>query len=563
MGRTSRRVIGLLAGVGAIAAGTHQAAAETPKVLQLAEGKGGFKIEQGGAGNEQPTVTTLARDGKQYVVTIFMSSDVQFWEIPWQCKCTSVELSATGEPKVVADRVQLTSLFGDRPCNHPKADTDGEHVVWTFGSNHPDQQNVSTYAGVVDHMCQEVSNPIRISNNYNANEGAPDIVYNGNGTFTAGYLSQGSQDISYARLLTKSGGSLQKGFLKSVVTPANIGRPTIVPLGNDRSLFCAAKGDFRPPEDGVSCALLDLNTGEKVWQDLVAPSNPYSKVYMNQPQLAKMGDRVALQVIESDGLGKKKNKKGSSKTHLLVLRPDDAGPNMEASKESLGPYQAHASICAGRYGLDGTPRVGIFDASITGSGLATISFAHYDSAAKSLSLDKQKDEWVVGAYNGDSGFIANIYGNNPNTQGRDFLRCLGDVPNPGAGVEGGFMPNVTSFFAVPYTGRKPDEGKNALFLSLVPGHTTKAVQPEPPDEDDIDMTTGVGATSGGATSGGDGDDGGDSADVPGTGFGAPDEVRHGGCGCGVPGSGTAGGAAAALALAALGIARSVRQRKGR
>src|SRR5262245_47300849 len=161
MGRTSRggsaKLAALLASALGLVLVAPNAAAEPPKVLQLAEGKGGFKFEQGGAGNEQPTVTTLARDGKQYVVTIFMSADVDFWEIPWQCKCTSVELSATAEPKVVADRVQLTSLFGDRPCNHPKADTDGEHIVWTFGSNHPDQQNVQTYAGVVDHMCQEVS----------------------------------------------------------------------------------------------------------------------------------------------------------------------------------------------------------------------------------------------------------------------------------------------------------------------------------------------------------------------------------------------------------------------
>ena len=541
----------------ACAAAASPAWADAPKVLELAAGKGGFPIEQGGAGNEQPTVTTLSRDGKQYVVTIFMSSDVDFWEFPWQCKCTSVELSATGEPKVVADRVQLTSLFGDRPCNHPKADTDGEHIVWTFGSNHPDQQNVQTYAGVVDHMCHEVSQPIRISNNYNNNEGAPDIVYNGNGRFTAGYLSQGSQDVSYARLLTKNGSSLQKGFLLGVVTPANIGRPTIVPMGQDRSLFCAAKGDFRPPEDGVSCALLDLGSGEKVWQQLIAPSNPNANVYMNQPQLAKLGDRAVLQVIESDGLGKKKNKKGSSKTHLYMLAPNDAGPNMEASKEALGPYQAHASICAGRYGLEGEPRVGIFDASITGSGLATISFPKYDAAAKTIDLDKVKDEWVVGAYNGDSGFIANIYGNNPNTQGRDFLRCIGDVPNPGAGVEGGFMPNVTTFFAVPYTGKKPDEGKNALFLSLVPGHTTEAVLPEAPDEDDVTPPGGPGATPGESS----GEPGETPSSEPGTGFDSPGAMRPGGCGCRTTTSNS--GAGSALALLALGLLCSARRRKER
>src|ERR1043165_3524254 len=125
MRRRINMVFAVLAAAGAIGFHAHDAAADAPKVLQLAAGKGGLKIEQGGAGNEQPTVTTLERNGKRYVVTLYMSSDVSFFEGPWQCKCSSVELSPTGEPKVVADHVQLTHLIGDRPCNHPKADTDG------------------------------------------------------------------------------------------------------------------------------------------------------------------------------------------------------------------------------------------------------------------------------------------------------------------------------------------------------------------------------------------------------------------------------------------------------
>lgn len=544
---------GLLGGL-AMLLSVSDARADAPKVLELAAGKGGFPIEQGGAGNEQPTVTTLERDGKRYVVTIFMSSDIDFWEFPWQCKCTSVELSPTDGPKVVADRVQLTHLVGDRPCNHPKADTDGEHVVWTFGSNHPDESTVQTYVAAVDHMCKEVTSPIRISANYNNNEGAPDIAYNGNGVFTAGYLSTGGEDISYARKLTKSGTSLQKGFLKGVVTPSNIGRPTIVPMGPDRSLFCAAKGDQRPPEDGVSCAMLDLTTGEKVWQQLIAPSNPQAHVYMNQPQLAKIdAKRVALQVVESDGLGKKKNKKGASKTHLYVLEPDDLGPNVRTVKDAIGPYQSHASICSGGYGLDGQPRIGVFDASITGSGLATITFAKYDAAAQQLSADTQKDEWVVGPYNGDSGYIANLYGQNPNTQGRDFLRCIGDVPNPGAGVEKGFMPNVKTFFAVPYTGKKPDEGKNALFLSFVPGQTSQPVQNEEPQTGDVDKP---GAQPTPASNDPTSEPGSDKGGV-GTQAGAPELGRAGSCSAAPSAPASAGAALLALAIA------SVIRRRGR
>jgi len=557
MRRRTNIVFAILAGACALAVHPPDAAADAPKVLQLAEGKGGFEIEEGGAGNEQPTVTTLEKNGKRYVVTVYMSSDVSFFDIPWQCKCSSVELSATGDPKVVADRVELTHLFGDRPCNHPKADTDGEHIVWTFGSNHPDQYTVQTYAGVLDETCKEVSQPIRISANDNNNEGAPDIVYNGNGVFTAGYLSQGGQDISYARLLTKSGGSLQKGFLKNVVTPANIGRPSIVALSQTRSLFCAAKGDNRPPEDGVSCAMLDLTTGNKIWQELIAPSNPSAHVYMNQPSLARLdGGRVALQVIESDGYGKKKNKKGASMTHLFILEPNDLGSNVKTKKDGLGPYQSHAALCSGAYGQGGATRVGVFDASITGSGLATMSFAGYDTTTADLGFDKLKDEWVVGAYNGDSGYIANKYGQNPNMQGRDFLRCIGNVPNPGAGVDGGFMPNVKTFFAVPYTGRKPDEDKNALFLSFVPGHTTKPIEPEAPDPGEVGTTSGgstgeTGGVTGAAASGG--------SDEHGTEFEGPEDNRASRA-CSIGAGGAPGRSERLAALAGLTLLAARRRR---
>src|SRR5215208_7078617 len=95
MRRRINMVFAVLAGAGAIAFHVPEAAADAPKVLQLAAGKGGLKIEQGGAGNEQPTVTTLERNGKRYVVTIFMSSDVSFFQGPWQCKFSIIETSTT------------------------------------------------------------------------------------------------------------------------------------------------------------------------------------------------------------------------------------------------------------------------------------------------------------------------------------------------------------------------------------------------------------------------------------------------------------------------------------
>ena len=79
-----------------------------------------------------------------------------------------------------------------------------------------------------------------------------------------------------------------------------------------------------------------------------------------------------------------------------------------------------------------------------------------------------------------SGKLANLYGQNPNTQGRDFLRCLADVPNPGFGQPTGYLPNVKTFFVTPHHGRIPGEDKNSMWLSFVPGHTSEVVTPDPP-----------------------------------------------------------------------------------
>jgi MYXO-CTERM domain-containing protein len=65
-------------------------------------------------------------------------------------------------------------------------------------------------------------------------------------------------------------------------------------------------------------------------------------------------------------------------------------------------------------------------------------------------------------------------------QGRDFLRCIGDVPNPGYHVEGGYMKDVKSFFVAPVPGRVPGDYKNSLFLSFVPGQADQVLTPQNP-----------------------------------------------------------------------------------
>jgi hypothetical protein len=470
--------------------------------IELAPGTGGPQEEEGGAGHEQATVAAVTQGGVTYLVTIYMSSNVDDEDGPWQCKCSSVALDG-GPPRIAAER-QLTSLNGDRPCNHPKAATDGTHVVWLFGSNDDDEPNVATYAGVVDATCQELAAPMRVSEDDNQNEGAPDVAYNGGGLFTGGYLSTNGEDVTYALGLRLTSGAgqttLEKTYLQEVVSPANIGRPAIVGLDGSTSVVCAAKGDQRPPEDGVECAYIDAESGEILSKELLFESDEEQGIYMNQPSVALFGDgRMAVQVIESSGQGKKKNGKGSSLQQMAIVEPGPDGFLVLSRATGIGPYQTHSGLCSGAFGTSAERTLGILDAPVTGSSQATFTMVRMSGT----ELIADEEDWIAGPYNGDSGYLANIYGQNPNTQGRDFLRCIGDVPNPGFGTAGAFMSESKSLFAIPYAGRKPDDEKNALFMSLIPGETSAPIGPngpvgEKPGAGGGDKP-GLGSTEGGCT----------------------------------------------------------------
>jgi uncharacterized protein (TIGR03382 family) len=488
--RSLRRTSSVLAGLGLAVLGVSNAGAVPVATQLLANGQdSGPQEEYGGPGNEQSTVDWVQVDGKTYVVSIYMSSKVSEEDGPWQCKCSSMVLTADGSPEVVADQVQLTDNDGDRPCNHPKAASDGSTVYWVYGSDN-NSANTRTYVTAVDHMCNTVMDPQRISLDDNNNEGAPDIAVNGAGTITAGYLSTGENDRSIAvglKTIDLGGGQVdvEQTYHTTVVTPSNIGRPTIVAQDEGYSLFCAAKGNNRPPEDGVQCARLDANTGDIMYKQILAASQPAEKIYMNQPTIVRLDNGYyGLHVLESSGEGKTDNKKGSNISHDYVITPGNESFTINAHEVALGNYPTHSTICSGAYGVEGKRHFGSFGSAITGNSAPLVQFFGYDNAIKA---DPSHNTWVAGWY-ADSGKLANLYGANPNTQGRDFLRCIGDVPNPGFGQPNGFLPSVKTFFVVPHAGRIPGEQKNSQWLSLIPGHTSVPVDVDPPaDVKDIGL----------------------------------------------------------------------------
>jgi len=209
---TLRHGLVLLAGISASFGliGSALADGAYPAVLQLAPGIGGPKEKNGGPGNEQIHAAVFVNEGKQYVVSIYMSSNVDENDGYWQCKCTSTLMDPVVGPVTVYDQVQLTHNGGSRPCNHPRIASNGaDYGVWTYGTNE-NNGNTRTYVQGINHKCELVTDRVRISENNNQNEGAPHIEYIDNDWFLAGYLSTANNDLDAAYAVGVQG-SMQNG----------------------------------------------------------------------------------------------------------------------------------------------------------------------------------------------------------------------------------------------------------------------------------------------------------------------------------------------------------------
>ena len=531
-------------------------ATQSAQVLSVASGAkrgridGEMKLRY--PGFEQSTVAFT----KNHIVVVTMEAVQEPGKAPVQCSCSSYEMQPNGAPKLVTDLKRLTDYTnGERACNHPKAAADENgNVVWAYGSDY-NSNRPNTYAGIINEKCEQLAAPLMVSTPRDANDGAPDVTYHGGGKFTAGYYSDGGATptgpfpapggrYSVAMGLQVTAGALlptlARTWIKDVVTPTNIGRPTITTVDKDRALFCSPKGPNRPSDD-IECGLVDSNTGTVVWKAVVATGSREKKVYFNQPTVVKISEnKFGLMAIESSGQGKQGNNvKGSNLSHLFLLERN--GDNVTVGSEIVGAaaHQTHASVCSGGYGQAGDPSVAVFSAAPSGIGRAAMQMVKLDQTTKTFNTDAKADLWPAAWY-GDSGHLSNWYGRNPMRQGRDFMRCIGDVPNAGYHVANGFMPDVKTFFVGAVHGRVPGDEKNSLFLSLVPGQMdTKPSPANPvpageapvvdPNANPVDDANG----SAGASNG---------------------------CGCSTVGTSTSG-TTALLGLVALGAVVSLRRRK--
>jgi hypothetical protein len=516
-----------LAGLaGASPTTTYQLVADCDEV----EDDCGPQGENGGPGFEQAKGDWFTGPGgNPWVGYVVMSSKAipDRDQGPYQCRYYAWEIDPTEGPVTRVDGVLLTRNRGDRPCNHPDLQfMGGGDMLFCFGTNDDNESEVQTYAQVLDATTGAPRSGRTRLTDGDGNDGAGtcQVMKTGDSLeslalpaaypkrFVLCHNDNGENADCVVADVQGDGSVNRVAQIDDVIDPANIPRPHMVQVTTDgKFAVTAARGDQRPPEDGVYVRVIDVvnpqsGDGGRLTQQMpLMQSQPQESLFANSPEIHAPGPTAGTfwaMNITSKSNGREQ--KGTSKYFAHVVRFDqDLQLEIVSTLPGAGHYQAHGAMCTSTHGPDGARAGVIAESSITNSGPAVVTPVYYGQAgAQEMAEGPTK---VGTPWTGDSGELANLYGNNPNDQGRDFVDCIGSVPNPGFDRTGGFQSETRSFVVMPSYGKmKEGDYKNSFFISFIPAHTPD--QELPPDDpgDPPDPGGGGGDGAGGGGGGGAG-----------------------------------------------------------
>jgi MYXO-CTERM domain-containing protein len=288
--------------------------------------------------------------------------------------------------------------------------------------------------------------------------------------FLGGFLHNNNDSYAFGFDVTKTATGYvgKQTWRTNFNNPANIGRPTCAVTGTTSATCCSAKGNNRPPEVGIVCAVLDTTTGKITNKALVAPSQPDQKVYMNQPTITALGNGICgLGVVMSDGQGRNQNGHflGSNTSQAMTI--DCNALTIMNTQSAVAPFQRHATMTSSVFGNQGNTFMGALGCSSTGVGGAGLQLISVDSNGM-MTVDHENNLMPV-MWTCDTAWLAYKGLRNPNNQGREFLHTLGNVPNPGFQNPQGWMPEVSNFAVslVPAT-VNDTATRNSLYASFIP-----------------------------------------------------------------------------------------------
>jgi len=458
--------------------------------------------EYGGSGYEQPRMAYIERNGRKLLFVVSVSSSDVGTSANWQCKGSVFEFTPKGPVEVVSN-VQLTNhanytalvptedpnddpalmeeklMMLERPCARPAIVANDKHIVFVYSSDWLMADETRIYAKLLDENLKDVSDLFEVAHSMEEDNdvGASVAMLNPkdpDGLTVWGHDNSGGDSIMSYGFHIEADNTLTHTYTTNVFPnmPANIGRPWIAAQpGSDTAVVCSALGNKRPPELGDYCAAQNLGTGDAYSQTAIFMSNTGQQIAYNQISVAPIeSGRFAALGLKSNMAGKGGDTKGSNQAFLKVFEFDATGKQFTIVSETAEPlklkHPTHAAICTGSFGIKGETTIAVMGASPTGVGQPTMDMFKFAPGSGIAPVDKAR--WITNSV-GDSGALSNLYGPNPNNQGRDFLTCLGSVPNPGYKQTDGLWSDVDTMFVQTIAGPGKNSLKNSLYLALVPG----------------------------------------------------------------------------------------------
>lgn len=445
-----------------------------------------------------------------------------------QALCTTYKLDAMLGP-VKAQQAYVTDNDGNRRRNSHRITVtpifNGTAALIEYGYAPGNQTQV--YQKVIGADCSVISEQKKILAKTNDNCAARD--YNNNVVLAdsptetrvagAAECNGNGLDDSYAygTIIKKDAAgaiTIDKYFEITTENEIERHRPSISATSTpDRMLLCGAVGDTQPPNRGARCMLIDTATNTPDDQRILWRTYLQKKqgdIYAVEPLVApvtdaagKVTDTFYVMWIEADLTDRNGKEKGKTRAKASVIRVSDAGMDVLVPPTYSVTTQAdaaHPGLCSTSWGTSGASRGVVLQGSIVGStsGVGRASIIAYDDVARTLKVEEE----FVYADSADAAWASKFNGQNPNNQGRNYLNCLGSVPNPGYGVTGGFMADTQEILFIPSEGRylRADgsvEDKLGLRLNVVPAWVPPANTPPTPPPPPAD--TGNGGNGGNGT----------------------------------------------------------------
>jgi hypothetical protein len=238
----------------------------------------------------------------------------------------------------------------------------------------------------------------------------------------------------------------------------------------NEAFITGVEANNQPADIGIRLAKVNTLTGKAILNKVVVAKQ--NGQYPAEPSIGLVGNGVIA--IHSGVSSPVRDRNGNnghaggaqvSRTQLFTTDTFDVIGN-----PLIGAEGRHTFGFGTTYGADAQPAFAVMMGSSTGLGQGTLSIHTLNNGQ--LVETTAATRYTVAQY----ADIANLQSRgrrNPNNQGRGFIKGLGQIKNPGYGVDGAFMPEVKSFTASALTGYNDkaaaDRGlKDSVHLALVP-----------------------------------------------------------------------------------------------